>query len=63
MKINREPLFPNGLSDENVAVLSEFLHALASDCDSRYFVQLRRYYARQETLGDPDHPWKSPPPD
>lgn len=63
MKPDIEPLFPNGISDEAAAVLSEFLHSLAGDCDARYFIQLRRYYARQQTLFDPDHPWISPPPD
>lgn len=57
-----EPLFPNALSDEAAAILSEFLHRLAGDCDARYFRQLRRYYAGQEIILDPDHPWRTRPP-
>jgi hypothetical protein len=33
------PLFPDGLSDESAAALSEFLNQLAVACESRYFVQ------------------------
>ncbi len=57
-----DPLFPDGLSDESVSALSEFLHQLAAACESRYFVQLRRYHRRQMKLYDPDAPWQSPPP-
>jgi hypothetical protein len=63
MKAPIEPLFPDGISDETACVLSEFLHALAAACDSRYFTQLRRYHARQRNLYDPEQPWRSPPPD
>ena len=55
-----EPLFPDGLSDESVAALSEFLHQLAAACESRYFVQLRRYHQRQMNLYDPEEPWRTP---
>ncbi len=58
-----EPLFPNGISDEAAAVLSEFPHSLAADCEARYFIQLRRYYATQQTVFDPDHPRITQPPD
>lgn len=58
-----EPLFPDQISDQTAAVLSEFLHALAGDCDARYASQLRRHYARQYVVYDPDHPWISPPSD
>ena len=61
MKPDIEPRFPVGISDEAAAALSEFLQNLAADCDSRYFVQLRRYYAKQHVVYDPDHPWLSPP--
>jgi hypothetical protein len=50
------PLFPDGLSDESAAVLSEFLNQLAVACESRYFVQLRRYHQRQMNLYDPEAP-------
>ena len=56
-----EPVFPDDLSDETASVLSEFLHQLAAACESRYFVQLRRYHRRQMNLYDPDAPWRSPP--
>ena len=56
------PLFPDGLSDESAAVLSEFLNQLAVACESRYFVQLRRYHQRQMNLYDPEAPWRTPPP-
>lgn len=55
------PIFPDGLSDETASALSEFLHQLATDCDTRYFVQLRRYHRRQMNLYDPDAPWRLPP--
>ena len=58
-----DPLFPDAISDENASALSEFLHQLAAACESRYFVQLRRYHRRQMNLYDPDTPWRSPPPD
>ena len=56
-----DPLFPDGLSDESVAALSEFLHQLAAACESRYFVQLRRYHQQQMNLYDPEAPWRTPP--
>lgn len=58
-----DPLFPHSLSDESACALSEFLHQLATACESRYLVQLRRYHRRQMNLYDPDAPWRSPPPD
>ena len=54
-----EPVFPDDLSDETASALSELLHQIAEACDSRYFVQLRRHYARQQNLYDPDAPWRS----
>jgi hypothetical protein len=54
------PLFPDGLSDESAAVLSEFLNQLAVACESRYFVQLRRYHQRQMNLYDPEAPLADP---
>jgi hypothetical protein len=56
-----DPIFPDGLSDETASALSEFLHQLAAACENRYYVQLRRHYARQLDLFDPDAPWRSPP--
>ncbi len=56
-----EPVFPDDLSDEAASALSEFLHQIAAACDNRYFVQLRRYYSRQQNLYDPEAPWRSPP--
>ena len=55
-----EPLFPDGLSDESAAALSQFLHQLAAACESRYFVQLCRYHQRQMNLYDPEEPWRTP---
>lgn len=57
-----DPLFPDGLSDESASMLSEFLYKLAADCESRYFVQIRRYHNKQMNPYDPDAPWLSPPP-
>lgn len=37
-------LVPDGLSDESAAALSEFLNQLVAACESRCFVQRRRYY-------------------
>ena len=56
-----DPLFPDGISDETASALSEFLHQLAAACESRYFVQLRRYHRRQMNLYDPEAPWRAPP--
>lgn len=56
-----EPAFPDGLSDEAASALSEFLHQLAAACETRYFVQLRRYHRRQMNLYDPDDHWRMPP--
>ncbi len=63
MKPDLDPLFPNSISDKTAALLSEFLNSLAAQCDARYFVQLHRYYARKQTVFDPDHPWITKPPD
>jgi hypothetical protein len=57
-----DPVFPDGISDETASALSEFLQQLAAVCESRYFVQLRRYHRRQMNLYDPDTPWRTPPP-
>jgi len=54
-----EPFFPEHISDRTAAILSEFLHSLAGDCDARYASQLRRHYAKQHDVYDPDHPWIS----
>ena len=56
-----DPVFPDDLSDETASALGDFLHQLAAACESRYFVQLRRYHRRQMNLYDPDAPWQSPP--
>ena len=58
-----ESLFPYPISDQTAVVLSEFLHALAEYCDAQYAHRLRRYYAKQRVVYDPDHPWVSPPSD
>jgi hypothetical protein len=56
-----DPVFPDGISDEAASALSEFLSQLAAACESRYFVQLRRYHRRQMNLYDPEAPWRTPP--
>lgn len=62
MKLRRfDPVFPDGLSDENVSALCDFLCQLAAACESRYFVQLRRYHRRKMNLYDPDAPWRKHP--
>lgn len=57
MNPNLEPLFPDDLSDEAAAVVSDFLWQLLSAWDSRYFIQLRRYHADKEPPCSPDRPW------
>ena len=37
-----QALFPEEISDHTAAVLSEFLYALAGECEARYASQLRR---------------------
>jgi hypothetical protein len=61
MKRRRHSLFPDGLSDESAAAISEFLHQLAAACEARYLVQLRRHRSRQMNLYDPEAPWRIPP--
>jgi hypothetical protein len=56
-----DPVFPDDLSDETASALSDFLYQLAAACESRYFVQLRRYHRRQMNLYDPDAPGRNPP--
>ena len=61
--IDSENFFPDNLTDTAAAALSEFLHNLAEACESRYFIQLSRYYESKRTVYDPEQPWRSPPPD
>ena len=61
MKRRRHSLFPDSLSDESAATISEFLHQLAAACEERYLVQLRRHRSRQMNLYDPEAPWRIPP--
>ena len=58
-----EPIFPEEISDRTAAVLSEFLYALAGECETRYASRLRRYYAKHHHYYDPDRPWLSKPTD
>jgi hypothetical protein len=58
-----EPTFPDGISDEAAAVVSDFLWQLISAWDSRYFVQLSRYSDSRQRPRDPVQPWKTLPPD
>ena len=58
-KIDIEPLFTEGLTDEAASLLSTFLYDLAGTCESRYFTQLRRHNERLQTVHDPDHPWRT----
>ena len=57
-----ESPFPDGISDETAAALSELLHTLACACENHYYTQLRRYYDAQRDLYDPEQPWRTPPP-
>ena len=63
MKSDFELLFPNDISDEAAVALGNFLFDLANACDSRYYVQHRRYAQAQhkEELFDPERPWISAP--
>lgn len=63
MSIDIEHLFPEGVSDEMALALSTFLYDLASACENRYFVQLRRHHESQRTLFDDVHPWRSQAPE
>lgn len=54
-------IFPYQISDQTAVALSEFLHALANQCDAQYAHRLRRYYAKQRVVYDPEHPWILPP--
>lgn len=58
-KTEIEPLFPEHLTDEAASLLCAFLHDLAGACESIYFTQLRRHHERQQTIHDPEHPWRS----
>ena len=58
-----ESIFPYQISDQTAVAFSEFLHAMADQCDAQYAHRLRRYYAKQRVVYDLDHPWISPPSD
>jgi hypothetical protein len=62
MIIDIESLFPDGISDEAAAIVSNFLWQLTSDWDRRYFVQLTRYNDSRRPPCDPEQPWKTLPP-
>ena len=61
MKTDLHRLFPDDISDETAAVLSELLYELAVACETRYLTQIRRYHNGQKNLYDPERPWLSPP--
>ncbi len=63
MRINTKHLFPESLSDEAASALCAFLYALADACESRYLAQLLRHQDAQQTLYDPEHPWRFRPTD
>ena len=56
-----DAIFPDGISDETAAVLTQLLHQLVCACESRYLPQLQRYQRGQLNLYDPEAPWKKPP--
>ena len=58
-----ELLLPDNLSDETAAALCDVLHDLAFVCDRRYMAQVLRCRERQRSVPDPEHPWRSSPPD
>jgi hypothetical protein len=55
-------MFPDGLSDEVVWAMRESLQTLHMTFESRYLSQLMRHRKSLETLYDPEHPWRTPPP-
>ena len=61
MILDLNSLFPDGLSDETVSAISDLLNELAYRWESRYLHQLRRNYARQADLFDPQQPWRNKP--
>jgi hypothetical protein len=57
-----EGLFPDGLSDEVVWAMRDCLQTLHMAFECRYLSQLIRHRKSLETLYDPQHPWRTPPP-
>ena len=54
--------FPDGLSDEVIWAMRDCLQTLHMAFESRYLGQLMRHRKSLETLYDPEHPWRTPPP-
>jgi len=55
-------LFPDGLSDEAVWAMRDCLQTLHMAFERRYLSQLMRHRKSLQTLYDPEHPWRRPPP-
>lgn len=58
----QDGLFPEALSDEAACATRESLQAMLMAFESRYLSQLIRQRKSLETLYDPQHPWRTPPP-
>lgn len=58
MSIDFDTLFPEQISDEAAAALTDVLFALALACESRYFTRLLRFHARRPEPVDPEQPWR-----
>lgn len=51
-----ELLFPRDISDETATILCNFLYALVTECENRFFTQIRRYRPTQHAVAL-GHPW------
>jgi len=54
MRTNLCDLLPEEISDEGAYHLVNFFMSLASELDSYYFAQIRRYIKEEEMLEHPD---------
>lgn len=63
MNIDLDTLFPDGISDEAAAVVSDLLWQLISAWETRFFIPLCRYHDSRRPPCDPHQPWKTLLPD
>ena len=55
MSLNIHDLFPEGVSDETAFHLVEFFMSIATELDSHYFPQTKRYHADNMLLQSPEY--------
>ena len=46
--IDSETLFPEGLSDEAISAISDVLHEIAMQWESKHYYQLKRFQKQQK---------------